>query len=363
MSIGTGPAPARLERASTPTSDRVLSPLARGSLRFLLIAGAVTVVGYALVHLRLVVVPLIVAILVSTLLVPPTRWLCRRGMPRAPAVLVVLAAALTIFGTAIALIAPAVVSELGTLGERVKEGIDTVTAYVASGPFGLTEDEVDRLVTRVSAQAQGGAGSVAQGVVNASLLAVEVFTGLVLAVVLTFFLVYDGAGVWRWIVGLVPSPRQDDVERFGTQAWTALSGYVRGVAIVALVDALAIGLALVLIGVPLVVPLAVLTFLAAFIPLIGAVVAGSVAALVALVTNGVVAALLVVGAVTLIQQLEGDFLYPVVVGRAISLHAIAILLSVTAGGVLLGVVGAALAVPVAAVVWAGVKTWREDPAL
>jgi putative heme transporter len=151
------------------------------------------------------------------------------------------------------------------------------------------------------------------------------------------------------------------MEAFGNDAWAALSGYTRGVAAVALFDAIFIALALALIGVPLVLPLAALTFLAAFVPLLGAVVAGAIAALVALVDGGVVDAALVLLAITLIQQLEGNLLYPVVVGRAIELHAVAILLAVTAGGVLLGVVGAALAVPVAAVTWAGVRAWRDHP--
>ncbi|HWC27644.1 MAG TPA: AI-2E family transporter, partial [Solirubrobacteraceae bacterium] len=144
--------------------------------------------------------------------------------------------------------------------------------------------------------------------------------------------------------------------------WTVVSRYVRGVAVVALVDALLIGLALVIIGVPLVVPLMALTFLGAFIPLVGAVLAGAVAALVALVAEGPIAAVLVVLAITAIQQLEGDLLYPIVVGQAISLHPVAILLVLTAGTVIAGLAGALLAVPIAAAIWAAIDQLRTKPA-
>lgn len=360
MSIATGREPARLERGAVPTSERVLTPVARASLRFLLVVAAAAVVAYMLVHVRLVVVPTIIALLVATLLVPPTAWMRRQGVPSALATTLSLVTTVGLVAIVVSLVAPPVAGELGRLGEVVADGLDEVTGWIAGGPFGLSEREVDRIVEGAGREASTGASSVAGGLVSASMLALEVVAGVLLTLVLTWFLVHDGRGIWSWAVRLLPADQRDRMELFGDDAWSALSGYMRGVVVVAVVDAVFIGLALWLIGVPLVLPLAVLTFLAAFVPLVGAVVAGAVAALVALVTGGVVDALLVVGAVTLVQQLEGDLLYPVVVGRAIDLHAIAILMSVTAGGVLLGVVGAALAVPVAAVTWAGIKAWRED---
>lgn len=350
-----------MELASTPNRERILSPLARTAVRFLVIAAAAAVIAWSLVHVRLVVVPFIAALLLSTLLTPVARRLHAGGVPSALAALLTLVGAIGLIASAVMLVAPPVVGELGRLGEAIQEGLDVVTRWIASGPFGLSSREVDRLVEDAGRQAGTGASSVAGGLVTASLLALEVVAGVLLTIVLTFFLVHEGARIWTWAVSLVPIESRERAEAFGTDAWGALSGYTRGVAAVALFDAVFVALALTLIGVPLVLPLAVLTFLAAFVPLLGAVVAGAVAALVALVDGGIVDAGLVLLAVTVVQQLEGNLLYPVVVGRAIELHAVAILLAVTAGGVLLGVVGAALAVPVAAVTWAGVRAWREHP--
>ena len=177
--------------------------------------------------------------------------------------------------------------------------------------------------------------------------------------VLVFFFIRDGAQIWGWVVDLFPSRVRPDAHAVGRRSWSALSGYVRGMALVALVDAVLIGLALAIIGVPLVVPLMALTFFGAFVPLVGAFVAGLVAALVALVSRGLVAALLVTGAIVVIQQLEGDLIYPQVVGRSVNLHPVAVLLAVAAGAVLGGIAGAVLAVPAAAVLWATVVQLRE----
>jgi putative heme transporter len=360
MSMTTGREPVRIERASTPAGERVLSPLARASLRFLLVAAAAVVVAIALVKLRLLVVPFVVAVLASTLLVPPARRLRAAGVPAAPATMLVVVTALGLVAALVALIAPPLVAEADEVGEAVDRGVDEVARWVAAGPFGMSADDVDRLVDRAGRQLQSGAGTLAAGVVSVSLVALEILAGALLALVMTFFLVHDGERVWRFWIRMTPPDERERMAWFGAAAWRVLSAYVRGVVLVAFVDAVFIALALALIGVPLVLPLAVLTFLAAFVPLVGAVVAGAVAALVALVFEGWVAALLVLAAITLVQQLEGNLLYPVVVGRALELHPVAILASVTAGGVLLGVVGAALAVPIAAVMWAAAATWREE---
>lgn len=189
-------------------------------------------------------------------------------------------------------------------------------------------------------------------------LVAEIAAGALLAVVLLFFFVHDGRRMWFWAVQQLPVGHQGDADAIGRRVWSTTAGYVRGVVVIAVVDALLIGLALLVIGVPLVLPLMVLTFLGAFLPLVGAVLAGAVAALVALVTEGVLAAGLVLVAIIVIQQLEGDLLYPVVVGRAIALHPAAIVVVLTAGGVLAGIVGVLVAVPVAAGVWTAITYLR-----
>jgi predicted PurR-regulated permease PerM len=180
-------------------------------------------------------------------------------------------------------------------------------------------------------------------------LAVEIVTGAVLAAVTLFFLVKDGHAIWPRAVRLFPPRARDDVRAIGELAWDTAAGYIRSLTIVAAVDAVLIALALWLIGVPFVLPLAALTFVGGFFPIVGAFVAGTAAALVALVAEGWTAALLVVGATILVQQLEGNVLQPYVVGSAVRVHPLAILLAITAGGILWGIAGAFLAVPLVAV--------------
>jgi predicted PurR-regulated permease PerM len=182
---------------------------------------------------------------------------------------------------------------------------------------------------------------------------------VILIVVLTFFFVKDGGRLWEWILELFHEDRQPVLREVGERAWTALSAYVQGVFLVATIDAVLIGAALLILGVPVAVPLIVLTFVAAFFPVVGAFVAGAAAVLVALVANGLGAALIILAVIVAVQQLEGNVFYPVVVGRKLQLHPVGILLALTAGGVLAGVVGAFLAVPIAAVTGAVLHYTRE----
>jgi predicted PurR-regulated permease PerM len=199
-------------------------------------------------------------------------------------------------------------------------------------------------------------------VLTGAALVGRLLAGLLIMLVVLFFFVKDGPRIWRWVVHLFPDTRRGAVQEFGSESWSVLTHYVRGVVLVATVDAVGIGLALWLIGVPLVIPLAILTFFAAFVPVVGAYVAGAACALVALVHGGPVDALLVVGAVFLVQQVESSVLYPTIVGRQMELHPIAILLAVTIGGITAGIVGAAIAVPIAAVAAVAMKVAREQTA-
>ena len=182
---------------------------------------------------------------------------------------------------------------------------------------------------------------------------------VILIVVLTFFFVKDGARLWDWVLELFHEDRQPVLREVGERSWGALSAYVQGVFLVATIDAVLIGAALLIVGVPVAMPLIVLTFIAAFFPIVGAFVAGAAAVLVALVANGLGAALVILAVIVAVQQLEGNVFYPVVVGRKLQLHPVGILLALTAGGVLAGVVGAFLAVPIAAVTGAVLNYTRE----
>ena len=339
--------------AQTDTPAGVPRPLVTAaaiSWRSLVVAAAVLAVVYVLVRLRLVVLPVIVALFVTTLLRPPARWLMSRGLPNLVASLAVLLASIALVLALVGLLGPTVVDEFGALSEDVREGVNEATSFVTSGPLDVSQEQIDSVMDSARDQLQANGGAITRGAVSGAVLVGELITGLLLAAVLVFFFIKDGERIWGWVVGLFPARRRHEVNEVGQRAWRTLSGYLRGIALVGLVDAVLIGIVLVVVGVPLVPALMLLTFLGAFFPVVGAFFAGLVSTLVALASNGLVAALIVLGAIIVIQQLEGDLVFPVVVGRALDLHPVAILLVLTAGGVLGGVVGAFLAVPLAAVV-------------
>jgi predicted PurR-regulated permease PerM len=224
-----------------------------------------------------------------------------------------------------------------------------VTAFLVEGPLGISQAEIDRGVSRAGEQLRNSLGGIATQVLTGASYAANGLAEAILTLIIVFFFVNDGDRIWTSLVGLLRPSLHDDARALGRRAFTILKVYVRGIVVVAVADSVLIGLALWAIGVPLVLPLVVLTFLGAFFPLIGAVVAGAMAVLVALVSNGLVPALLVLLAVVIVQQVEGNLLYPLVVGTSLELHPLLILLALAAGTALAGVVGALLAVPVAAV--------------
>lgn len=338
---------------------RGLWPVARLGLNLVLTAAGFAIVVFLVVRLRLVVLPVIIAILVATLLVPPADAL-RRRLPSSAATLTVMAVAVGLLGGILAVVVPPIVGEVDDVGRSARAGLNEALRWLSGGPLGIERSQVEGSVDRALDRLRQDAGGVGAGLLSGAVLVAEAIAGFALVVVLVFFFVHDGRRIWSWAVSLLPASYRPDARTVGDRIWLTLSGYVRGVIVIALVDATLIGLALWIIGVPLVLPLAALTFLGAFIPLVGAVVAGAVAALVALVTKGFVAAILVVVAITVIQQLEGDLLYPVVVGRAIALHPVAILLALTAGTVLAGLIGALVAVPVTAAAWDAIDHIRAN---
>jgi predicted PurR-regulated permease PerM len=323
---------------------------------------ALAIVVYGIVKVSFAFIPVFIALLLSTLLVPPARWLQRRGAPPVLATVAVFLGGLALFAAVVALLAPPVVNEFGTIGDRVREGADKLGAYLADSPLNLDEEKVQREIDRVDDRLRENSSTITSGVLSGAAVVGQLFAGLLITLVVLFFFVKDGPRIWEWVIRLFPATRRGAVEKFGRDSWHVLTHYVRGVVTVATVDAVGIGIALWLIGVPLVVPLAILTFFAAFVPVVGAYVAGAACALVALVHGGPIDALLVVGSTVLVQQVESSVLYPMIVGRQMELHPIAILLAVTVGGILAGIVGAAIAVPIAAVGAVAMKVAREQTA-
>ena len=341
------------------TRPLTLDRAAAFTWRALLVGLGVVIVGLILSRLRLVVLPMIVAFLLATILQPVVDALVRRRVPRLAAVWLVLLLSIgSLVGIGFA-VAPSIADEFEDLGDTLEEGKQEVEDFVADGPFGLEGADLDEYVERAGEQFGGQGSEIASGVVAGAVVAFEVVAGVLLLVVLLFFFLKDGERFTRFGLRQVRREHHDLVYALGVRAWTAAGGYVKGTAIVALVDATIIGIGLVIIGVPLVIPLAILTFLGAFFPLVGATAAGVIAALVALASNGVQDALLVTAVIVVVQQVEGDVLQPLVLGRAVKLHPVVILVVLTAGAVIGGLIGAFLAVPVSAVVVAVGSELRE----
>jgi predicted PurR-regulated permease PerM len=348
--------------ATIPSTNGRRGALARaGGAAWALVGLALLVLlaGWAIGKLMPVVLPFAVAMLLATLLRPIAAWLERNGARPAAAAIISIVGAVLVLVIAIMLIVPPVVARLSDLGSSLQEGIERVAYSVGDSIAGMDRPAVDRMLhdaakrlrVRAGGEAIAGVSSVAGALASA-----------VLVFFLSFFLVKDGRRIWTWLVEFAPERRRDTVDELGRRAWTVLTAYTRGVVFVATVDAVLIGAALLVIGVPLALPLIVLTWVAAFFPIIGAVTAGAAAVLVALVGNGPTAALIVLAAIVIVQQIEGNVLYPVVVGPRLRLHPIVVLVSVAVGGTLAGIPGAFLAVPVATVGGALVGSLREHRA-
>jgi predicted PurR-regulated permease PerM len=321
----------------------------------LVLALAATAV-LGLIQVKLIVIPVLIATIVAAAVSPVIGALRRRGVPKAVAVWVALLTGLGAISIVIWLVVRGFRREWPELAAAAASGLDELERVLTSGTFGITSEQIER--ARQAAIDFLSSDTISSGAIAGATVAAEVVAGVFLGLVVLFFLLKDGRLIWDFLVSPLPGPSQDRAHRIGERSVDVLGGYVRGTALVALVDAVVIGVALAILGVPLALPLATIVFLGAFIPLVGATVAGTLAALVALVANGPVTALIVVAVVVAVNQLEGDLLAPVVLGRAVRLHALAILLALTAGTILAGVVGALLAVPLTAVGWTVVREWH-----
>jgi len=333
----------------------VYAAAGRAAWRLVGIALASAIIVYALLRLRLVVLPLIIAGFGAAVLSPPVRYLRRKGWPPMAATWLVLLLAIGGFGLLVSLLAPSVAEQLDDVVEDVQAGANRVLDWLVTGPLDLTEEQIDRAIASISDSFRQNQGQLAAGVLAGVTIVGEVIAGFLLMFALLFFFLKDGPKIAEWLTGLVPERHRVHARELGRRLNATLSAYMRGVAIIGLVDALLIGIVLLVVGVPLVLPLMVLTFFGAFLPLVGAVLAGIVATLVALVSNGTTQALIVGASIIVIQQVEGDVLQPVVMGRQVRIHPVVVLVALTAGAATGGFIGAFLAVPIAAVVasWSG----------
>lgn len=341
--------------AASLWGDRLGRPATRAAQVLVLLALASCVV-FALARLSLLVIPVLIALILAAALAPVVRFLREHGWPALLATWTTLLGGLGLLGLVLWLVGREFSDEWSTLVEEAGRGVDELERFVTDGPLNISPEQLES--ARQAATDALTSDAVQSGALRGATAAVEAVAGLLLGLVVLFFLLRDGRRIYTFLLTPLQEPVRRRALRVGERSVDVLGGYLRGTAIVATVDAVAIGVGLLIIGVPLVWPLAATVFLGAFIPLIGAVLAGTLAALVTLVTNGPLAALIVVGLVIAVNQLEGDLLAPVVMGKVLSLHPLAVLLALTAGTILAGLVGALLAVPIAAVGWAAVKEWN-----
>jgi predicted PurR-regulated permease PerM len=304
------------------------------------------VVGWALLQIigtiRIVVIPLLVALLLSALLAPAVGWLLLVGG------LAAVIATLT-------LVVNEFVNGAPQLSDNASKGIRQIQDWLKTGPLHLSDSQLDRYIEQGQQWVDQNTQALTTGALSTATTVFELLTGTLLVLFATFFFLRDGRRIWRFLVRLLPVAARWRVDDAGQASWATLVAYVRATVLVAFIDAVGIGIFLVLLDVPFAFPLAALVFLGAFIPIVGATLSGTVAVLVALVDSGWVRALAVLGAVIIVQQLEGHILQPLIMGRAVAIHPLAVVVAIAAGVVLAGITGALVAVPLIAVLNTAVR--------
>jgi predicted PurR-regulated permease PerM len=339
-----------------PPVPASLDRVAGWSWRLLVCAAAALAVFTVLWYLRVIVLPIMVALTIAPALAPVAGWLRRTRLNR-PAAALALLAGLAVVAGLIAIVTTSVLAQYDELADSVSRAVDDITDRLEGEPFNLSLDRTADFQSSLAESWREASGYAASGVQAG----VGLVTGLVLAVAVLYFVLRDGAAFWAWILRLFTPELRPAIDHAGQRAWEVLGGFVRGTALIAAVDATLIGIGLWLLGVPLAFALAVLVFLGAFVPFVGAFVSGLVAVLVAFADEGWEIGLAALAIVVAVQFIEGNFLQPIIQSRTVDLHPAVILLAVAAGASLFGIAGAYLAVPVTAVMFAVVGSLRSDP--
>jgi len=342
------------------------------SWRILLVVGMLAVLVFAVMQFRYIVVPFMVAILLGALLVPLVKWLVRHRWPRWLAILVAMLGTLGIVTGLIILVVQQVRAGYPDLQQQSIRAYEDFKQFLLDSPLQLTEDDINGLIGQGWAAIQRDSAALVSGVLSVGSTAGHVLAGLLLTLFATIFILIDGKGIWAWIVRLFPRRARPAVDGSGHAGWVTLTTFVKVQIFVAFVDAVGIGLGAWIVGLafgssfPLVIPIAVAVFLGSFIPVVGALLTGALAVFVALIYLGPFPALIMLGVVLLVQQVEGHVLQPLVLGTAVKVHPLAVVFAVAAGGFTAGIAGALFAVPVIAVLNVMVKyiasgEWRTNP--
>ncbi|MBK1784601.1 AI-2E family transporter [Prauserella cavernicola] len=345
---------------SVPRGLRVSAALA---WRFLVVIAALYVVLEIVGYLSVVVIPVSIALLLAALLAPAVRRLVMVRVPRGLATALVLIGGLGVVGGLLTFVIIQFTDGLPALQQQLTESLNQIEDWLINGPLQLGETQIEDAINSAIGLIQENQAALTSTALTTASTVGEFLTGFLLTLFVLIFFLVGGDQIWGYLVRGVPRHVRSRVDTAGRRSFASLVSYVRATAAVAVVDAVGIGIGLWAVGVPLVVPLSTLVFLGAFIPIIGAVVTGAVAVLVALVTNGFVTALIVLAIVIGVMQLEGHVLQPLLLGRAVKLHPLAVVLAITIGLVAAGIPGALLSVPLLAVLNAGIKSLvnESDP--
>ena len=349
--------PPELRAGSVP---RWLQTSAAWSWRLLLLAAALYVAARVAALLYIVVVPCAAAILLTALLQPLTAPLRRRGMSSLAATWCILLLAIVLLGGAGWLVTTRVQADYPSLVTQFKHTTAQVQAWLAGPPFHLHTGSLQQLSNDVVKYLSQHKSAVEGTVVTGSRIVVELLAGVVLCFFVSFFLIKDGTRIWQWLTSRFQPERRRRADLAGAAAWQAVVYYVRGTVAIAAIHAVVLGVTLTIIGAPLVAPLALFMFVAAFVPLLGVLVAGAVALLVVLATKGWIAAIIVLIVMVVMNQLEGHLLQPQVVGKMVRLHPLAVILVLAVGGVVAGIAGAVVAVPITAAITRAARALRDD---
>ncbi|RAV18239.1 AI-2E family transporter [Mycolicibacterium sp. GF69] len=332
--------------------DEAVSPLVRKaaawSWRLLVIFAALVILLWTVKRLEIIVVPVALATMLAALLMPAVDFLDRRGAPRGGAVALMLLSGFAVVGGILTFVVSQFIEGAPELTVQVSRSIDGLRTWLVEGPLGLSREQIERAGDAAIEALQNNQERLTTGALSTAGTVTEIVTGALLVLFTLIFLLQGGRNIFAFVTKIFPEGVRERVRDAGRAGFHSLIGYIRATFLVALVDAVGIGTGLAIMGVPLALPLASLVFLGAFIPLVGAVITGFLAVIVALIAKGAIYALITLGLIIAVQQLEGHVLQPLVMGRAVSIHPLAIVLVIAGGGVLAGIVGALLAVPVLA---------------
>ena len=328
--------------------------------RFIVVIAALYAIVWVIGYLSVVVIPLSIALLLAALLAPAVAKLVAVRFPRGLASAIVLIAGLGVLGGLLTFVVTQFSNGLPQLQQQLNASLDQIQKWLVNGPIHLRQEQIQDFINQAIDFLKSHQASITTTALTTASTVGEILTGFLLTLFILIFFLSGGEQIWSFLVRGVPSRVRNRVDVAGRRGFASLVSYVRATAAVAVVDAVGIGIGLWILGVPLVIPLATLVFIGAFIPIIGAVIAGGVAVLIALVTKGFIGAVIVLGIVIGVMQLESHILQPLLLGRAVKLHPLAVVLAITAGLVVAGIAGALLAVPLLAILNAGIRSLLHE---